>query len=215
MNNKANIELWINGIRVYTRKVMPHKKYTHALINRDNPTRILACSSTGKFEPALLHAGRVLPVQWCVDDSRVAHVWITLSEAECDLAIDYCERMIEAARKVDNFGAMADYQGDIDTMRKVRTEAAFMVAVPEGLDPIEVEDPIVLKGGHGTVRDSEGKNVVKVKKAKKAKVSTETEEKMMQRFLGQCREMLRKAGADKVEWLMQRAAADLKNESNA
>lgn len=204
MNNKASIELWINGIRVYTRKVMPHKKYSHALVDRQNPTRILACSSNGKFDKSMMGYGRVLPIQWT--DERIAYVGIALNEAECDTVIKFCEYMVEEMRKVDNFGRLAGYQGDIHTMRKVRTEAAFMVAIPEGLDPIEVEDPIVLKGGHGTVRDSEGKNVIKVKKAK---VSTETEEKMMQRFLGQCREMLRKAGAEKVEWLMQKAASEI------
>ena len=183
MDNKASIELWINGIRVYTRKVMAHKKYTHAMVSRANPVRISNCSSTGKFEDCLMRTGRVLPVQWT--DARTATVWVTASKAECDEAIDYCEKAIVVAHGVGNVGAVADYQGYINTWRKVRAEAEIEVD-GAGVAPEVEEAPTA-------------------KRTKKAMVSTETPEKMMQRFAGQCREMIRKIGYEKAMDLIRYA----------
>lgn len=156
MNNKSQIALFINGRKVYTRNVMPSKKYTHALINDRMPTSILSCSSNGTFDKSALthrayYAPTVVPVTWT--GARTAEIKLLMTANDLGDAISDAENWAEEY-ELRNPGYESPNKKQIALLEELREEA------------IEAE---------------------------------------VQRFAGQCREMIRKIGYLQVMELMSEA----------
>jgi len=209
MNNKSQITLLVNGTKMYTRNVAAHKKYGYALVDALHPTRILSCSTSGRFDAIL--AGVVCTVTWTGPRHATAELHLTADQL--DAAITHLNGRIANARSKSNNPLADSLAHDLKIVMDLRDNA---IAATDADKAEEIETVKITRKPNEPVKytaeDAEGMPAKKTPKAKKAKkVSTETEEKMMQRFAGQCREMIRKIGYDRVELLMQRAVTDVNN----
>jgi len=188
MNNKSQITLLVNGRKMYTRNVGAHKKYGFAVVNAFNPTRILACSTDGKFDARLTARGEdyfgvVCPVTWT--DNRHAVAEMIMTADDLNIATTKMQEWIANATDKGRHGAADSLTHDLGVVMDLWGDA---IEAGNTVDAPEVEEVV---------------EAPKAKKAKKAKVSTETPEKMMQRFAGQCREMIRKIGYAEAMTLMR------------